>query len=354
MQNKGMNFSGMDVYVGIDVHKKSWSVSILLEDLEHRTYNQAPSASILSRYLNKHFPGANYHSAYESGFCGYGHHRELVELGIHNRVINPADVPTTGKEKVGKTDKVDSRKIAKGLRSGDLKGIHVFDEAHQDLRSFARMRHIMQRDLRRSKQRIKMFLLYNTISIPLELDNESWSKAFEHWLNGVEYPTERGRRSFEFLLSNYYFQKKEVRQISKELRAYFRKHYKEEYYLLRSIPGIGPLSSIAIITEIGDINRFGNISKLSSFAGLLPMTSNSGETERISGMSYRCNQYLRTILVEASWQAVRKDPAMLHYYRTHAAKGNGKKAIVKVARKLLNRIRYVLKNKQEYVMGVVE
>jgi len=354
MQSKSINFSGMNVYVGLDVHKKSWSVSILTEDFEHKTFTQPPCPDSLHNYLKKHFPGAIYHSAYESGFSGYGNHRKLLKLGINNIVINPADVPTTGKEKAGKTDKVDSRKIAKGLRSGALDPIHVFGEDHQDLRSFARMRHIMQRDVRRSKQRIKMFLLFNTISIPSDLDNENWSNAFEKWLQTVSFPTSEGRRAFEFLLSNYQFQKQQIRQISKELRAHFRKYHKEDYYLLRTIPGIGSLSAIAIITEIGDINRFANINKLSSFVGLMPLTSNSGEVERVGGMTYRCNNYLRTILVEASWQAVRKDPAMLIYYKEHAAKGNGKRAIVKVAAKLLNRISYVLKNKESYEIGVVK
>jgi transposase len=355
MKTKANDFSGMHIYAGIDVHKKSWSVTLLADEQEHKTFNQPPSPDALYTYLHKHFPGAQYHSAYEAGFSGYGHHRRMLELGIQNIVVNAADVPTSGKEKAGKTDKVDSRKIAKGLRNGDLQGIHVFAESHQDLRSFARMRHLMQRDLRRAKQRIKMFLHFNTISVPSHLDDDNWSKSYEAWLQDeVKFPTENAGRAFGFMLSNYHFQKQEVRQISKELRAYFRKYHKQDYFLLRTIPGIGPLSAIAIISELGNINRFANINKLNSYVGLLPLTSNSGETERVAGMSYRCNNYLRTILVEASWQAIRKDPAMLLYYKQHAAKGNGKRAIVKVAAKLLNRIRYVLKNKQEYVLGVVE
>lgn len=141
MKTKVNDFSGMNIYAGIDVHKKSWSVTVLADEQEHRTFNQPPDAQTLFNYLNKHFPGAQYKSAYEAGFCGYGHHRQLMKLGIDNCVINPADVPTTGKDKAGKNDKVDSRKIARGLRNGSLIGIHIFDEAGQDLRSFARMRH---------------------------------------------------------------------------------------------------------------------------------------------------------------------------------------------------------------------
>lgn len=354
MKTKVNHFSGMRIYAGIDVHKKSWSVTLLVDEQEHKTFNQPPSADALHTYLNKHFPGAEYYSAYEAGLSGYGHHRRLLELGIDNLVINPSDVPTTNKDKAGKTDKIDSRKIARGLRNGSLTGIYVFNESGQDLRSYARMRHNMQKDLRRAKQRIKVFLNFNTISIPTHLDDDNWSKAYEAWLtDSVKFATENARQAFSYMLSNYQYQKQQVRQISKELRAYFRKYHKQDYYLLRTIPGIGPLSAIAIISELGDINRFSNSNKLSSYVGLLPLTSNSGDTERVRGMSYRCNNYLRTILVEASWQAIRKDPAMLLYYKKHAAKGNGKRAIVKVAAKLLNRIRYVLKNKQEYVMGVV-
>lgn len=352
MQTKITEFEGSQIYIGIDVHKRSWCVSILTEETEHRTFTQPPDPKILWNYVNRMFPGANYHSAYEAGFCGYKYHRQLNEMGITNIVVNPADVPTTGKEKAGKTDKVDSRKIAKGLRSGELRGIHVFERSHQEVRSMARHRHLLQKDLRRFKQRIKMQLLHYGITIPEQYDNENWSKGFEQWLSEVIFETQAGSRSFNYLLEGYQFHKQQVRCISNELRKLFRKRYKEDYNLLRTIPGIGPLSAIAIITELGDINRFGHINKLCSYAGLQPLIHNSGETEKTSGMTYRCNPYIRTILIEASWQAVRLDPAMLLYYRKHASRGNGKRAIVKVARKLLSRIRFVLKNKKRYEVGI--
>lgn len=352
MQTKINEFEGSNIYIGIDVHKRSWSVSILTEETEHRTFTQPPDPKTLHNYLTTRFPGAQYYSAYEAGFCGYGFHRSFHKMGINNIVVNPADVPTTGKEKAGKTDKVDSRKLARGLRSGNLQGIHVFDRKHQEVRTMARQRHLLQKDLRRFKQRIKMQLLHYSITIPEDYDNENWSKGFEKWLWEVKFETTAGTQSFEYLLQGYHFHKQQVRSISNTLRKLFRKEYKEDYYLLRSIPGIGPLSAIAIITELGDIHRFSHINKLCSYAGLQPLTHNSGDTEKTGGMTYRCNPYLRTILVEASWQAVRMDPAMLLYYRKHASKGNGKRAIVKVARKLLNRVRFVLKNKTPYELGI--
>jgi hypothetical protein len=56
-------------------------------------------------------------------------------------------------------------------------------------------------------------------------------------------------------------------------------------------------------------------------------------------MTFRCNEYLRTLLIESSWQAIRQDPAQMQYYHEHIVNNKGQKVIIKVARKLLNRIK---------------
>jgi hypothetical protein len=71
-------------------------------------------------------------------------------------------------------------------------------------------------------------------------------------------------------------------------------------------------------------------------------------------MTQRHHSSLRWLLIEASWIAVRKDPAMMEAFNEYGKRMRKTKAIVKIARKLLNRIRYVLKNQAEYVTGVIE
>lgn len=353
MRNKSIDFTGMNIYIGLDVHKKSWSVTVLSDEIEHKTFNTSPCAEKLSKYLREHFPGGNYHSAYEAGFCGFGHHRKLLEYGINNMVVNASDVPSTNKEKTTKSDAIDSRKIAKALRSKNLRGIYVFDPQREELRSLARQRQVFQKDLRRYKQRIKSFLMYYNISIPYEIEGNNWSKAFEGWLGQLKMGTTHGDSVIENLFVGYRFHKSQVAQVSNELRATARKDCKEDYNLLRSVPGIGPLTSIAIITEIGDVNRFNRFNQLCSYVGIMPTCYSSGEVERIGSMTHRANHWLRTMIIEASWQAIRKDPAMLLYYKKHVKNGNGKRAIIKVARKLLRRIQFVLRNKQTYQLGIV-
>jgi len=69
------------------------------KDSAFKTLSKEPDAEKLSNHLDKHFKDRNYYSVYEAGFCGFSVHRAIVNAGIHNIVINPADVPTRDKEK---------------------------------------------------------------------------------------------------------------------------------------------------------------------------------------------------------------------------------------------------------------
>ena len=119
------DFSGQHIYVGMDVHKKSWSISIVTEHSTHKMFSQPPDPAVLSSYMQRNFPGATYHAAYEAGYSGFWIHDQLHEKGIDCMVVNPVDVPTKDKERSGKTDKVDCRKLARCLRNGELEGIYV-------------------------------------------------------------------------------------------------------------------------------------------------------------------------------------------------------------------------------------
>ena len=349
---KKIDFTGKDLFIGLDVHKKSWSVTIIVDGIEHRTFTQPPEPGSLYNYLLRMFPGASYNSAYEAGFCGYGIHRELNSLGIRNIVINAADIPTTQKDKLQKRDPVDSRKIARSLEKGSLNPIHVFDRELEELRTLNRTRFYLMRDLRRSKNRIKSFLIYYGINLPVEFDNNQWTLKFVSWLKQVKMQTTSGQYAFSGLIQSYEHYRGQLLDLSRLVRQSIRKYDNELYTLLRSVSGIGPLTSSALITELGNIERFKNIDQLSSYIGLIPKIRESGETTHTGGITFRCNSFLRTLLIESSWQAIRMDPAMMQYYHQHLVNNTGHKVIIKVARKLLNRIRYVMKNRQPYTVGV--
>jgi transposase len=349
---KKIDFKGKELFIGLDVHKKSWSVTIIVDGIEHRTFTQPPDPLVLNNYLQRMFPGGDYNSSYEAGFCGYGIHRGLNSLGIKNIVINAADIPTSQKDKLQKHDPIDSRKIARALEKGSLRGIHIFDRDLEELRSLNRTRFYLMRDLRRSKNRIKSFLQYYGVSIPAEYDNNLWTLKYVSWLKQIKMQTMSGQDALTNLIRSYEYHREQLLTLSRQIRQRMREYDNELYSLLKTISGIGPLTSSALITELGDINRFPHIDHLSSFVGLIPRVRESGETIHTGGITFRCNSFLRTLLIEASWQAVRMDPALMQYYQKHVINSKGHKVIIKVARKLLNRIRYVMKNRQPYVTGV--
>ena len=99
--------------MGIDVHKHRWVVTVRSMKMELTTFSMNPSPNQLHTYLKRRYPGGRYFSVYEAGFSGFWIHEKLRGFGIENIVIHPADVPTTGKEKATKCDRVDSRKLAR-------------------------------------------------------------------------------------------------------------------------------------------------------------------------------------------------------------------------------------------------
>ena len=137
----------------------------MTEELVHKTFSQDPYPEVLHDYLINHFPGGTYYSAYEAGFCGYWIHNQLLSLGINSIVVNPADIPTTNKEKVQKEDKRNSRKIARSLRGGELAAIYVPSEKTLEDRALVRTRKMLTKDLTRYKNRIKAFLYFHGIPV---------------------------------------------------------------------------------------------------------------------------------------------------------------------------------------------
>ena len=354
-QFKQVDFSGQPIYVGIDVHLKSWAVSIYTSDLEHKTFHQEANVGILVNYLHRNFPNADVECVYEAGFSGFSLAEQLKIHGMKCKVVNAGDVPTSGKEKDQKRDKVDSRKLGKGLRQGDLEGIYLPDKDIQMDRILLRTRDKINKDTRRVKSRIKMMLHFTGISLPEGSESSYWSAKFLKWLDEIELPKANGTFSLRTLLKELRFlreldkeQLKEIRNLSKSERYFSR------VQLLSSIPGVSIVGAMIWLTEIASMERFKNAEQLCSYIGLIPSTNSSGEKTRIGEMTHRGNARLRTLLIEQTWVAVRKDPALALKFSVDAKRIGKNKAIVKCARRLLKRLRHIWLNNVPYTTGISE
>jgi transposase len=350
-----LDFSGQSIYVGLDVHKKSWSVSIFSEQCEHKTFTQPPEVDKLVHYLKRNFPGADYHAVYEAGFSGFWAHDQLREQGVNCIVANPADVPTTNKERVVKRDPTDCRKLARNLRSGDLKGIYVPTRSMLEDRSLVRTRQSMVRKQTRCKNQIKSLLFFYGINLPEEMVCRSWSQRFLCWLENFQMERASGDAALKAHLEELKHLKQIIASINRSIILLSREtEYRDSIRRLMTVPGVSTLTAMILLTELCELARFSSLDKLISYVGLIPDTKASGETEHIGNLTFRRNAQLRAILIEAAWVAARKDPILLLTFNEYCKRMRKTRAIVKIARKLLNRIRYVLKNQVEYVPGVVQ
>src|SRR5476651_376174 len=327
------DFNGQIFYVGLDVHKKSWAVTVRSLGIEVSHFTQPPGAGALKNYLQKEFPGGTYHSAYEAGFCGTGAHEELCRLGIKNILVHAADIPSTDKQKKNKTDLHDSRAIAGHLERGNLHSIHVLTQGQQELRSLFRLRESKVSDVTRANNRLKSFLMYYSIKLPETVSkNEFLSGKALAWLS-MELGCAAGTFALQQYVEELKYQRRQLSHITKSLRGELLALHKSTYENLLSIPGIGAVTAMGMIAEIADFARFGDPDEYCSYLGLCPWEDSSGDTVKTKGMQPRCNSHLRPLLVEAAWTAIRKSRTLFAYYSKHAGK-SGKKAIIKVARKL--------------------
>lgn len=347
------NFSGKTVYVGIDVHKKEWVCTVHLEEQFFKTFTQPPSAEALRAFLVNNFPGATYKTCYEAGFCGFSVHRNLTKEGIECIVVNPADVPQTTKDSLTKTDKIDSKRLAMCLCKGLLKPIYVPSRVDESDRKLIRYRTSVQREMANHKRCIRSLLFTLDIEIPQELNKPYWSKKMLQWLQELPISDMGAKSAMDLMLDDLIHSRKKLYNVTSQIKKLSEtEKYSALMGLLRSAPGIGLIIGMTLITEIMDINRFPSFNKFNAFVGLYPNQFSSGENIRMGKMTPRHNAYLRPLIIEAAWVAIKHDSALALKFNEDIKRKTKKRAIVTIARKLLSRIYTVWSDGVFYEKGI--
>ena len=355
MQSNKISFKGQNIFVGIDVHLKTWHVTTLTESGCKYSFAQHSDAKELFDRLNKKFPDAHFKSAYEAGFCGFSAHYALTEQGFENIVVNAADIPTTGKEKVMKTDAVDSEKIARALKRDGLTAIYVKKKEYMDDTNLLRLRQRFVKDLSRQKNRLKHLLYTQGVTYPERFTRSAshWSRNFMKWMRDEAELLSGEKLTLRLLCDQVDNTRQAVLKVTREVRRLsVSEKYKANYDLLRSVPGFGLILSMTMLTEFdNNPQRFPNERSFVAMLGLIPTCHDSGDKVVDGEKTFRGNKHLGPLIVEASWVAIQKDSALGAYYTKCCQSMKPQKAIIKVARRLACRAYQVLKTKKEYVFS---
>ncbi len=339
------SYIGEDVFVGIDVHKKTYYVVARVNQEVAKKWTAPASPQKLVEQLEKFFSGARIHTAYEAGFSGFALHRQLISAGIDNIVVHAAGIEVAVNNRV-KTDKRDATKLATMLEAKRLKGIRIPSEQEENQRLLTRTREQLIRDRTAAKNKIRM--KGHQMGI-IDYDD---NRVMTHKL--VEEILKRSTSLELTIAIKAYWQiwkslDTEIRHIEKELSKQAETDPNEETYC--SAPGVGTISARILSNELGDLTQFNNERQLFSYTGLTPCEYSSGEAIRRGHISKQGNSRLRAILVEAAWRAIKIDSALAEFFNRLYPRRGKTRAIVAVARKLIGRIRAAFKQGIAYQLG---
>ena len=350
------DYASVDIYFGIDVHLKDYKIAVSMHGVIVKTFSMEASPEKLVEFILKNYPKGNYYSVYEAGFSGFKLHRQLESAGIKNIVVNPADVPTSDKEKRRKTDRIDTSKLARELAVRNLHGIWIPSEKQEAKRDLIRRRGQLIEMQTQQKNQIKCYLYKIGIQIPTELLKRKWGESFITYLKELPLDIKEQRVILDSLIESLKLTMQQIEDLVESIKKMLAENTESKDIIkyLQSIPGIGFSIAIGVYAEILDINRFDTLNNLASFTGLTPSCHSSGDREDPGYLTKRQNRRLRTFMIEAAWVAIRVDPVLITCYGRLRKGHNGQVAIIRIAKKLLNRILYVWRNQTEYVVGVVE
>jgi transposase len=340
---------GKRVYVGIDVHKLSWQVTVRAEGEEIFTGRIPGQYQSLKKLLER-YQGSRMKVAYEAGPFGFWLSDKLVEDRIEVMVIPPSLIPVESGNRV-KTDKRDSRKLAKLLESNMLKQVYVLTPEERQHRDLLRTRRQIVDHRKDVARQIKSKLLFYGIVPPFPTTTY-WGLKYIEWLKALQFDTDYLRECFHLLIDLYEYLTRQIVKVNRRVALLCRdKKYRDRIRLLCTAPGIGRLTAIEILVELQDISRFESAEEIASYIGLTPSEFSTGEKTR-QGRITRCgNARVRTYLVESTWVLITKDLALrAKYLKIKNARG-GKRATVAIARKFIIIIRRMLLDNVPYRMA---
>ena len=330
MKSINNQIQGEELFVGIDLHKHRWHVTIRTADVEIFSNSIAGRWPELKKVLNR-YNKCRIHAVYEAGCFGFWLFDHLTQYGVDCIVTPPSLIPQEHGNRV-KTDRLDSRKLARLLAKGLLKGIWVPITEERFHRQVIRRRRQLVGDRVRTQNRIKSELCFYGIDLPTP--RGPWTQVYFANLQRIKFNNRWMQQSFNRLLEQYEFLSAQIDKQTQLLKQLSHLPlYHDRVKILCSIPGIGLLTAMEILLELQDFSRFRRAEQLAAYVGLTPSQYSSADKIRMGRITGAGKNTVRSALVESCWQLIRKDKAMRKKYEKIKARAGGKRAIVDIARK---------------------
>jgi len=341
--------AGEAAFVGVDVHKKVYQVSVWTESREWvAQWTQPADDEALCRRLEPVREQVA-HVVYEAGPTGLGLARTLRARGFTADVVAMSKTPVAP-GRSNKSDRRDAAQLAWLSGKGMLTAIYVLTPQEEADRQVLRRRWQMVTDVCRTQHRIKSLLLQHGIAEPAGL--RYWSRAAVAELRGLPLLAEL-RFCLDLLLDDLDHGRTKLVAAARKVRelAASERHAAAVAWM-RSVPGVGVITPMTFATELPHPERFTTPEAVGGITGLAPRVRRSGQTVKGGPILKTGNAHLRRVLVQSAWQWVRRDPAAAALYGHLVGEtGCAQKAIVAVARHLAILLWHLVTEESTYTPG---
>jgi transposase len=337
----------MDIVGGLDVHRKQITFDYVeIETGEVKSGQITPATREHLRHWLSGFP-ANQRAAFAlEATTGWRFVvEELERAGIEAHLAEPADTKALrGRKKRAKTDRLDARHLRELLLIGRLPESWIAPSHIQELRTLVRLRKSLVEERTAWQQRIHAQLFHN--GYPQE--RNLLAKDRRAHLERLELPPS-ARKMVDHALSMIDHINEELAPIEEELRSYARRQ--AGCRALMGHYGIGELTSVAILSELGDSRRFSSSRKAVRYAGLDVTVSESDDKRAPGKISRQGAPVLRWAAFEAAQVARRKGSPDHEYYVEAKERLGSNRACLAIARKLIRRAHHTLHELGEEALG---
>jgi len=291
------------VFVGMDVHKVTFSLCAYTIDADKASYHQRTGADYKNvlRYLeflrSIYGDDTNFICGYEAGCFGYTLYHHLTEHNVKCIILAPTTMLEQRSKKRIKTDKRDAEIIAKCLAQRNYSPVHIPTAMDEKTKEFLRMRDDHKRALKTIKQQILAFCLRHDYCYD---GKSNWTTTHLRWLKSLKPEDLYGEILDEYLLT-YQNLSDKLERLDKRIEELAdQDEYREAVKKLCCFIGVKIHTALAILVEVGDFKRFATAQNFASYLGLVPGEDSSGDGQKRLGITKAGNRHVRLLLTEAA------------------------------------------------------
>lgn len=333
----------MMTYVGLDVHDET-IVAVWRQasgEMKQGTFsNDEKGVEALVKAVRTKRVWA----AYETSGVGFVLYDQLTGMGWKVSVLATTRMKKSVRNKKRKTDTEDAQQLldvvlAHGECGTEFPEVWIPPVEVREDREVVRHRLKVGKVVGQIKTRLKSILKVHGVRCPLVVKTP-WTKKYRGWVEGLSVPAGGLARSVWTVLASELRMlaaaEKEVEELDREMQTLSgRPAYRKQVEAVTKISGVGLLTAMVYLLELGDVERFSNRQKVGCYLGLTPTSHESGQATNRKGHITRMGpSRVRMVLNQAAWSYVRCNPSEREWYLELKKRAGGKKALVALMRRL--------------------